>query len=278
MALSSKIELASLGEAGNETPVSQSQETLTAAPFGTLTLVPPEIREQIYLDLIAAGSVRFLESSKAFHNEALDILHQKGVCRLEFNIFKPRDIFPSQQFSKPILNLEIRLDLTDFVLRVPQPSNTCINKFNEWLTQSMDCVDTSRGLLPPTHPTPRKCCKILLDCNPGFSGWIPKFTFDFMKSLTGFKALVLAVANDYPGERKRRMVERMYDPRPNPQRDMESAMHSKENEDTLHVYETAMKALEPTLGPAEWVSDEKGAHLEFHPRAHNFSTDDGRQL
>ncbi len=46
-------------------------------------------------------------------------------------------------------------------------------------------------------------------------------------------------------------------------------MHSKEDKLIMDVYESAKEALEPTLGPAEWVSDGKGAHMEFHPRAYN---------
>ncbi len=65
----------------------------------------------------------------------------------------------------------------------------------------------------------------------------------------------MAIANDYQG--------------PVPWRDMESAMDSKEDEVRLEAYERAKEALEPTLGPAEWVSDGKGAHMEFHPRVDN---------
>ncbi|KAL9131934.1 MAG: hypothetical protein Q9175_006649 [Cornicularia normoerica] len=279
MASTSKTELASRLEAEPQITVSQPQEALTATPFGTLFLVPPEVRVKIYRDLIALGAVRLFETSKAVYNEAIDILHQEGVCKLEFNGCKLSKIFPSGDSAKTILNLEIRLDLTNKFLTPPQPNSTCncITTFNSWLTAFIGCTVTFRGRQPPIHPTPRHCCKILLDYNPGFSGTHLKNTFDLMKHLTGFKTLVLAITNDYPPYTTRRLMERMYDPRPSPQRDMESAMHSKANKDTLNAYRTARKALAPTLGPAEWVSNKKGSHLEFHPRAHNGGDGDGSQ-
>lgn len=73
---------------------------------------------------------------------------------------------------------------------------------------------------------------------------------------------------------------RAYNPTPDSQRDMKFAMHSKnyENVAIVNAYVQAMVALEPTLGPAEWICDENGAHMMFHPRAFNSSEDGDRKV
>ena len=51
---------------------------------------------------------------------------------------------------------------------------------------------------------------------------------------------------------------------------MKSAIHSTENEDTLHVFQTARETLGPTLGASECVSDKEGVYLDFHSRAYDY--------
>ena len=265
MAPSPKIELAPLSKAERDIAISQSQRTPMPTPFGLLFLVPPEIRLKIYRELITAGSVGFLETSKAVHNEAIDILLQERICKLEFNVEKPCHIFPSQESANTILNLEIRLNLTDRPPRELELSRICISGFNNWLDRISGGAYGPHDYQAPTHPTCRKVCKILLDCDPGFEGYLPAHIFEIMRFFTGFETLVLAIDNYYV-DSTHRMRQRTYDPRSDPRRNMESATHSKGNVDTQLAYQTARDALEPTLGPAEWVCDEEGAHLEFHPR------------
>ena len=114
---------------------------------------------------------------------------------------------------------------------------------------------------------PRKSCKILLDYHSGFEGKLQEFTYENSRFLTAFETVVLAIANDYTPETKHELRARMYNPRPDPRRDMEAAMHCKDNRDTRRAYRRAKKALGSYLGPAERVHDGKGAHLEFHPLA-----------
>ena len=79
-----------------------------------------------------------------------------------------------------------------------------------------------------------------------------------MNLLNGFEVFILAIANDYPTMRKRQMRKRGPDPKPDCQRDMRRAMHSKEDDDTLYAYESAREELKRYLGPAELVRDDRG--------------------
>ena len=270
-ALPPKMKSYPLSKAGTTTAISHYRKMPEPTPFGTLFLIPPEIRLRIYGELVNAGSVRFLASSKAIHSEALDTVSQDGVCRLEFNIFKPHTIFPVHDPTSPILNLEIRLNLVIVTPMDFQRANPCNRVFNNWLSQFTGCAYTPLGFQPPAHPVPRKSCKILLDCFGGVGEFerLSKHTFDVIRYLTGFETLVLAFANEYRAETTQRMIERRWLPRPDPRRDMASAMHGGQDSITQYVYSRASQVLEATLGPAEYVWDREGVHLEFHPRAHN---------
>ena len=266
MALSPKTELASLPKVEKEIAASESPEVSMPTRFGMLFFVPPEIRQEIYRDLIAAGSVRFLETSKAVHSEAIDTFLQEAVCRLEFNICKPLLIYPGRESSNTILNLEILLNMNDMTHDSLQSNEACFKRFNEWWTLISGGRYSPRGFVAPIQSTPRKSCKIVLENYSRFHGHVPRSTFVAMRFLTDFETVVLAIAGDHTPETKRQMVERIYDPRPDPQRNVASAMHNKVNTDTFFVYQIAGVALEPTLGPVKWITNEKGAHLNFHPR------------
>lgn len=43
-------------------------------------------------------------------------------------------------------------------------------------------------------------------------------------------------------------------------------MHCEAGEFERRAYKRAAGILEPTLGSAVWFEDEKGMHLEFHPK------------
>ena len=249
-----------------ETPLPQP------TAFGMLSRIPPELRLQIYRELLLSGSVRFLQSSKAIHSEAIQVLLHEGVCRLEFNDYKPLDIYPSAYWSRnTIINFEIRLVL-NHTYKSNRANSKCINKFNHWMTEFLYCVDRlkGRGFAPGYDATPRKSCKILIDCDKSFFPHLPLRTFQLIQFLSGFEVLTLAIVDDYPAESKARINDGLYDPEPDPLRRMEMAMHSPLSEDTKYAYGLAKKALR-SLGAGELICDEKGAHLEFHPREYDFS-------
>lgn len=59
---------------------------LAPTPLGTLNLAPPGIRLKIYRELVAAGSVRFLETSETTYNEAIDALLHYGACPFPISV------------------------------------------------------------------------------------------------------------------------------------------------------------------------------------------------
>ena len=52
------------------------------SPFGSLTILPKEIREMIYATVFAAGSVALTRVSKAFHEDTRRALEHHGVYRV----------------------------------------------------------------------------------------------------------------------------------------------------------------------------------------------------
>ena len=72
-----------------------------------------------------------------------------------------------------------------------------MESLNEWLARFLDCKYT-RNAIPPTicEPTPRKSCKILIDCENGPFPLFPGNTVELIKYMDGFSVLALAIAND----------------------------------------------------------------------------------
>ena len=245
------------------TPKIEPTTSPTPTAFGMLSRIPPEIRLKIYHELVLGGSVRFLESSKAIHGEAIEVLLRGGVCRLEFNDYKLLNTFLSAYWSRStIMNFEIRL-----VLKRPyRVTCECIKRFNEWMTVFLHCVYTKDVLEPRHESTRRKSCKILLDCHKTFFPHLPEPTFNLIRFMDGFEVLALAIADDYPAESIAGMRDRLEDPEPFTFHRMQVAMHRQPSWNAKELYELAKEALQPTLGAGDFICDGKGAHLEFHPR------------
>lgn len=239
----------------------------TPTALGTLHRLPQELRLKVYRELLLDGSVQLLRSSKAIHGEAIEILLKEVVCRLEFNAYKPLDIYPSSYHSRnTMMNMEIRLVL-NHSCRSYEANRRCINNFNDWMTafRSYTCKDLI-GPEPRFEDTPRKSCKILIDGDKNFLPHLPRETLSLIRFLNGFAVLTITIADDYPLEPRVRIDDRLDDPEPDPFRRMESALHSHPSQAVIIAYNHAEKFLEPYLGGGQLVSDEKGAHLEFHPR------------
>lgn len=238
---------------GKATVDNQSDSSLT--PLGNLITLPPELRLMIYEHLIKSGSVIFLRTSSAVYNEAANTLYNQGVCNLELNVYRLPLVYPTAAAANKISNLQVRVNLTD---KSQERNERCVYLFHifEPFRQSL---------------VPRKTCKILLDCHPSFVAHIPPQAFEIIGTLTGFETLILAIANDTE-DCTTRVRSLMYSAKPDPRRQMDLALHGEVNENTLRAYEIAKVYLEGTLGPSKWVCDERGAHLEFHPRG--FLSDD----
>ena len=95
--------------------------------------------------------------------------------------------------------------------------------------------------------------------------------------MDGFEVLALAIADAYPAESIAGMNNRLSDPEPFSFHRMEVAMHSQPSWNAKELYQLAKEALRPTLGEWKFICDGKGAHLEFHPRAHSLRDVEGEQ-
>ena len=225
-------------------PEHSSSPTPTA--FGMLFRLPPELRLNIYRELLLNGSVRILESSKAIHGEAIGVLLQEGVCRLEF---KTLDILPNPSYCNTLMNLEIRIGSEKARL------GRCFNRLRHWLASFLNVKFTPHGTQPPIEPTLRKSCKIGFYESEKMMYLDP--IFEIISCMNGFEELMFVFPVD-PAESMFGRDTRSYDSGREPHRWTPRAT----------VCEKAPAALEPTLGPAQMIRDGVGVSMQFRPRAH----------
>ena len=145
IAQSPKMKSYPLLKAGTKTAFSHYHNMSTPTPFGMVFLLPPELRVKAYREIVIAGSVRFLESSKAIHSEAIDIVPQDGVYRLEFDVCKPISMFSVHDSTSPIRNLEIRLNYIETARLNLQLESPCSALFNTWLSRFLGCIKPPFG-------------------------------------------------------------------------------------------------------------------------------------
>lgn len=96
--------------------VSHPLEPISSVPFHisspTLSILPREIRDLIYINLIAAGELSILRTSKALFQEASEFLYKQGTCRLLLPMktynSEPDFLF-NRLYAAVIQNLDIRL-------------------------------------------------------------------------------------------------------------------------------------------------------------------------
>ena len=227
------------------TPKLEHDSLSTPTAFGTLFRLPPELRLKVYRELLLNGSVRILESSKAIHGEAIEVLLKEGVCRLEYEAF---EIWPKASYCSTIMNLEIQISL------VHTYSSSYTKSLKQWLFTFLNVFFTPYGILQPIEPIPRKSCKIrLYSCERMvYLGGI----IDLISCMNGFEVLNLAFPNIDPAESKSRTDTASYDYLPYIDIPRES------------VHKHVQAVLDPTLGPVQIIRDGNGVHMEFHPRAH----------
>lgn len=87
-----------------------------------------ELRDMVYVDLITSGQVQILRVSQQLHDEAKDLLYQKGICRLRMDCF----IFDTPKLRDPttilsndkIRNFNIHMSIHDWLYQTP-------NRFKE---------------------------------------------------------------------------------------------------------------------------------------------------
>lgn len=228
----------------------------TPTPLGILNLAPPVIRLKIYRELVAAGSVRFLESSKDIYNEAIETLLQYGACPFPTSVPGCIEYFHHGNRRKDIAELERRLGITNMAATFTRTGKPCVKRFRQYLKEFEGRKYCVRGFRMSNHTAPQKPFRVLLDSNG--------------HNLYRLETLLLVIRIDFSAaETKRTLVEQTSDSRPHRWRNALAALHNKEDEDLFFAYELVRLRYEWFFGPGRLVcDDEEGAHLEFHPRAH----------
>ncbi|CAF9941057.1 MAG: hypothetical protein ALECFALPRED_008977 [Alectoria fallacina] len=162
------------GSPSNEMPPAPVRTLPAPTPFGTLVVIPTEIRLKIYRSVIEQGQMAILRTCRAINEEAFDNLYKYAVCRVEFNYHSGLAVYSSRAPWSRIQNLEFR------VLLIDDHSLSCIFDFNEWL----QCFNVLM--------TDLKTCKIRLNSRPVFI-FISE-NFPTFKGFTAFRKMTLEIA------------------------------------------------------------------------------------
>lgn len=227
---------------------------LAPTPLGILNLVPPGVRQRIYREVITAGFVRFLETSKAIYNEAIDILLQYGACPFPSSVPGCSESFHHGDRRKDVAELEKRLGIVDMAATCTRTGKPCVKRFRQYLKDFEGHEYCIRGFKLSSRTASQKPHRILLDCNGN--------------NLYRLKRLLLVIRGDFSAETKRALMEQPSGSWQHHWRDALAALHSKEDEDLFFAYELLRIRYEWSFGPGSLVCDEEGAHLAFRPRAH----------
>lgn len=162
------------GSHSNKMPPAPVRTLPAPTLFGTLVVIPTEIRLKIYRSLIERGQMAVLRTCRAINEEASDDFYKYAVCRVEYNYYSGLAVHPSRAPWSSIQNLEFR------VLHIDDHSVSCIFAYNEWLQRFNASM------------TDLKTCKIRLDSRPLFI--FLSETFTAFKGFAAFQKMTLELA------------------------------------------------------------------------------------
>lgn len=218
------------------------QSFTSPAPFGTLIIIPVELRLKIYGVLIERGQVAILRTSRAINEEAFDDFYKHAICRLRSDSSTCFRAYPGQAPWNRIQNLELRIKFT----------HLCMVSFNEWLQRFS------------SNRTDLKTCKIRLDHQYRFFTSIPEALMT-IRTPVAFQKVIMVVAM-VNQDNVTSMKAFATSVKRNPDRYMDVDMQCENQGLGWLAYDWAVGFLEPTLGGAVWLEDDESMHLEFYPQ------------
>lgn len=210
-------------------------------PFGTLIIIPVELRLKIYRALIERGQVAIFRASRAVQKEAFADFFKHAIYRLKIDYSSWFTLYPIKLPCNSIQNVELHLE----------PNHRGITHFNSWLQR----------FIP--DKTDVKTCEIRLDFAYNFV-FMPE-DFFAISALTAFPKVIFVIAgvnrDTIPSMRAFANCRRS-----DLDRDQYHIMRYDVPEDDMLAYEGAVRFLERTLGSTECFEDDGGMRLLFHPR------------
>lgn len=205
-----------------------------AQGLGDLLKLPRELRDLIYGHSLRDGDLDMLVLSRQTHQEASEIIFEKGVYRLSLGFGK---LFKNPPLSRPlaqkIRNLHIRVDGRSSLMRPFKKQLPILRKFNGSRVE-------------------RRNCLVTIWAEPANSGMRAQQAVYHLAELTGFERVVLELDFEWFGKWPFDSME-----------DFVQEMVYNRATDALHFQK---ETLEPTLGTADVDVDGEGWRLAFHPR------------
>lgn len=226
---------------------------------GLLDLLPLELREPIYKDVISTGHTALMRCSKTLFAETADLIFEHGICRLEFASEKPESLYPSEETTAKIQSFEI-------VVQQEIPESYWYLWYSKSYESYMSRNPFNGDIKPPrlgksfhlSMPS-ALCCELI--------GRMPPATTDPLHHLKGFETVSLQwFSKDGEEDARAREEMRKNNMHPDPGRRRVQFVVSESSRVLKYVYEVAQIRLGEDLGKGEVELHEGCKRLVFHPR------------
>ncbi|KAL9065067.1 MAG: hypothetical protein Q9161_008486 [Pseudevernia consocians] len=195
----------------------------------TLLNLPPELRDEIHVYLLASGDLSILRSFRQLSVETLRLIYTGAILRFYVNSSEAcRNIQPGEKAAERIQNLRLHWDLSDF-----------------------DCHRNAHEVIEfcqKQQQKQRMTCHVILKFGAWRAALLNANDIAALRSLRVFRNVILetTVAKDSTQA-------------------LSSGRLAKMRSRTLSILKVLGDVLEIALGPADHRGDADGRYLVFHP-------------
>ncbi len=205
--------------------------------------LPREIRDKIFSELITSGNARFMSASRAMHSEGKDLIHKKGVFRINYGYsgMKRNVSSRTKKIADQIQNLLIRANMKEIDHGRYQDHKA----FFRPLAPIMDSA------------LPRGICSVYIETEVSVDHQIQYNFLWALRALTEFDTVVLRVETDPTKGYKRAEC---------PDQTLSTGELERAADFGDGFLDLAQGELELFLGKCFRGSDGDGLCLIFHPR------------
>lgn len=242
----------------------------TLQPYGKLGVLPIEVREPIYIELLRTGHLALMRCSKHLQVELSERIYEHGVCRLKFGFDEEPDTFPNhlRMGSEEMAASYPSKNITDKIQHFVFIINGKVESLPQYPITYYTYMDRMRPWCSPFGIRPTragKTCHVSMSYELFYEKLIrwPSRS-DRVQSLDGFETVTVkghfrdaSGASGVPGTVG-------YAPTPGCRGCL--GRDGKLEYDSKHVVRHALEILEKHLEKGEIERDGDGWWLVFHPR------------
>ena len=206
--------------------------------LGALIRLPREIRDLVFAEPIAAGSVDFARASKALGVETSELVAKNGICRLAIGFPRHHELHHNpnipQRIADRIQNVYIRVNSGAILSTRPARQLALLERFQG-----------SR--------VARKSCRVVFECFFDTHRMACSDVLEVVKTYTGFEEVAVKIAV----ENERSLKETMPS--------LHVCRFLRDRDDSMLM---VLSILDPVLGVGVWGREDGNTIITYHPRKH----------